>query len=185
MSAKNNENNEWSVIEEKLRLMYGDESFQRITEDEWWKYYYCERRKKLDKQIARQRNTIVKPLMFPSIFTDQKAVAKINRQNGQRSRWLMNKLSRRFALEDMGPIDNVMHVVTKMSWHPHHAHIWAVATYPGVTSQQLTDYVGVANSNHRMVFRRLNNDLYHVGWQCISSPIGYKNEPWGWYLEKI
>lgn len=185
MSAKNNENNEWSVIDEKLRLMHGDESFQRMTEEEWWKYYYFERRKKLDKQIARQRNTIVKPLMFPSIFTDQKTVAKINRQNGQRSRWFMEKFSRIFSLEDLQPIDCVAHLIIKMSWHPHHAHIWAVATYPGVTSQQLTDYVGVASSNHRMVFRRLNNDLYHVGWQCISSPIGYKNEPWGWYLEKI
>ncbi|MGL6515982.1 hypothetical protein [Aeromonas caviae] len=185
MSVKNNENSECGVIDEKLRLMHGDESLQRMTEDEWWKYYYFERRKKLDKQIAHQRNTIVKPLMFPSIFTDQKTVAKINRQNGQRSRWFMEKFSRIFALEDLRPIDCVAHLIIKMSWHPHHAHIWAVATYPGVTSQQLTDYVGVASSNHRMVFRRLNNDLYHVGWQCIPSPIGYKNKPWGWYLEKI
>ncbi|MFM1680962.1 hypothetical protein [Aeromonas salmonicida] len=185
MSAEENEENEWHAIEESLRLMYGDNAYQRMTEDEWWRYDYCGRRKKLERQIERQRITIVKPLVFLSIFADPKTVAKINRQNGQRSRWLMDKLSRRIALEDMGPIDNVTHVVTKMSWHPHHAHIWAVATYPGVTSQQLTDYVGVASSNHRMVFRRLNNDLYHVGWQCVSSPIGYKNEPWGWYLEKI
>ena len=185
MSAEQNEKDEWRAIEEELRLMYGDEAFLRMTEDEWWRYEYCERRKKLAKQIERQRKTIVKPLVFPPIFADQKTVMKKNRQNGQRSRWFMNKFSRRFALEDLRPIDCVEHLIIKMCWHPHRAHIWAVATYPGVTSQQLTNCLGLISSNHRMVFRRLNNDLYHVGWQCISSPIGYKNEPWGWYLEKI
>ena len=107
------------------------------------------------------------------------------RQNGQRSRWFMDKFSRIFSLEDLRPIDCVEHLIIKMCWHPHRAHIWAVATYPGVTSQQLTDYVGVPSSNHRMVFWRLNNDLYHLGWQFISCQAGFQNEPWGWYLEKI
>lgn len=105
------------AIEERLRLLYGEKAYQRITGDEWWRYDYCQRRKKLEKQIERHRKTIIKPLLLPSTFADKKTVAKKNRQNGQRSRWLMRKLSRRFALENMGPIDNVMHVVTKMSWH--------------------------------------------------------------------
>ncbi|MFQ2739963.1 hypothetical protein ACK3Y8_15150 [Aeromonas caviae] len=185
MGDKDNEENELYKIEEKLRLLYGEKACQRITGNEWWRYDYCQRRKKLEKQIERQRKTIIKPLVFPSFLVDKKIMANINRKNGQRSRWLMNKLSRRFALENMGPIDNVMHIVTKMSWHLHHAHIWAVATYPGVTSQQLTDNLGVASSNHRMVFRRLNNDLFHLGWQFVSCQVDAQNEPWGWYLEKI
>jgi len=36
-----------------------------------------------------------------------------------------------------------------------------------------------------MVFRRLNNDLYLVGWQFVSCQVGAQNKPWGWYLEKI
>jgi len=176
MSAKNNENNEWGVIEEKLRLMYGEKAYQRITEDEWWRYDYCQRRNKLEKQIERQRKTIIKPLIFPSVLVDKKIVTNINRKNGQRSRWFMEKFSRIFSLEDLRPIDCVAHLIIKMSWHPHRAHIWAVATYPGVTSQQLTDYVGVASSNHRMVFRRLNNDLYHLGWQFVSCQVGAQND---------
>ncbi|MFQ2173610.1 hypothetical protein ACK345_10585 [Aeromonas rivipollensis] len=185
MGDEQNEADELYAIEEKLRLMYGEKAYQRITEDEWWKYDYCQRRKKLEKQIERQRKTTIKPLIFPSALVDKKIVTKINRKNGQRSRRLMDKLSRRFALEDMGPIDNVMHVVTKMSWHYHHAHIWAVATYPGVTSQELTDHLALISTNHRMVFRRLNNDLYHLGWQFVSCQVGAQNEPWGWYLEKF
>ncbi|WP_290436706.1 hypothetical protein [Aeromonas caviae] len=168
MGDEQNEADELYAIEEKLRLMYGEKAYQRITEDEWWKYDYYQRRKKLERQIERQRKTIIKPLIFPSALVDQKIVTKINRKNGQRSRRLMDKLSRRFALEDLRPIDCVEHLIIKMCWHPHRAHIWAVATYPGVTSQQLTDYVGVPSSNHRMVFRRLNNDLYHLGWQFVS-----------------
>ena len=34
MSTENNENDEWCVIEEKLRLMYEDEAFLRMTKDE-------------------------------------------------------------------------------------------------------------------------------------------------------
>lgn len=115
MGDEQNEADELNAIEEKLRLMYGEKAYQRITEDEWWKYDYYQRRKKLEKQIERQRKTIIKPLIFPSALVDQKIVTKINRKNGQRSRRLMDKLSRRFALEDMRPIDNVTHVVTKMS----------------------------------------------------------------------
>ncbi|QJT20159.1 hypothetical protein E4184_00815 [Aeromonas media] len=52
-------------------------------------------------------------------------------------------------------------------------------------SQQLTNCLGLISSNHRMVFRRLNNDLYHVSWQFVSCQVGAQNEPWGWYLERI
>lgn len=185
MGDEQNEADELYAIEEKLRLMYGEKAYQRITGDEWWRYDYCQRRKKLEKQIERHRKTIIKPLLFPSIFADQKTVAKKNRQNGQRSRWFLEKSSRIFALEDLRPIDCVEHLIIKMCWHPHRAHIWAVATYPGVTSQQLTNCLGLISSNHRMVFRRLNNDLYHVSWQFVSCQVGAQNEPWGWYLERI
>ena len=40
MSAEQNEKDEWRAIEEELRLMYGDEAFLRMTEDEWWRYEY-------------------------------------------------------------------------------------------------------------------------------------------------
>lgn len=185
MSAENNDKNDWCVIDEKLRHMYGDKAYQYMTENEWWRHDYCERRNKLERQIERQRKTIIKPLVFPSMFADQKTVTKKNRQNGQRSRWLMKKFSRQSSLKRLGPVDCVADLVTKLSRHPHHAHIWAVANYPGITSQQLTDELDIVSSNHRMVFRRLNNDLYHIGWQFVSSPVGFENEPWGWYLEKI
>ncbi|MFQ2541405.1 hypothetical protein ACK30C_18215 [Aeromonas caviae] len=113
MGDKQNEANEWGAIEEKLRLMYGDEAFQRMVEDEWWRYDYCERRKKLEKQIERQRKTIIKPLVFPSIFAVQKTVARKNRQNGQRSRWLMKKFSRQSSLKRLGAIECVADLVTK------------------------------------------------------------------------
>lgn len=185
MDTEKSKENEWQAIEKKLLLMYGDKAYQRMTENEWWRYDYCERRKKLEKQIERQKKIIVNPLIFPTIFDDQKAVAKKNRQSGQRSRWFMNKFSRIYALENLRPIDCVEQLISKMSWHSHHRHILAVATYPGVTSQQLTDCMGLTSSNHRMVFRLMNNDLYHVGWQFVSCQVGFKNEPWGWYLEKI
>ncbi len=188
MSAEENDNNKWHTIEKKLLLMYGEKAYRRMTEDDQWKHRYCERRRKLEKQIvrlARQKMTIVKPLIFPSIFDDQKTVTKKNRQNGQRSRWFTDNLSRQFALKNLQPVDCVGDLITKMSWHPHHNHILAVATYPGVTSQQLTECLGLTSSNHRMVFRRLNKDLYHVGWQFVSCQIDFENEPWGWYLEEI
>lgn len=185
MGDKQNEADERRIIEAKLRRMYGDKAYQYMTEDEWWWHDYYERRKKLEKQIKRQRIKVIKPLMFPSIFADRKTVEKKNRQNGQRSRWLMRKFSRQSSLKCLGPIECVVDLVAKLSRHPHHAHIWAVANYPGVTSQQLTDDLDIVSSNHRMVFRRLNNDLYHLGWQFVSCPVGVQNEPWGWYLEKI
>lgn len=185
MGDEQNEADEWRAIEEKLHLMYGDEAFQRMTEDESWRHGYCERRKKLEKQIECQKITIIKPLEFPSFFGDQQTVTKNNRQYGQRSRWFIDDYSRILALENLRPIDCVADLITKLSWHSHYTHILAVATYPGVTSQQLTDCLGIVSANHRMVFRRLNNDLYHVGWQFVSCQIGDQNEPWGWYLEKI
>ena len=87
MGDEQNEADELYAIEEKLRLIYGEKAYKRITENEWWMYDYCQRRKKLEKQIERHRKTIIKPLLFPSIFADQKTVVKKNRQNGQRSRW--------------------------------------------------------------------------------------------------
>ncbi|WP_324034774.1 hypothetical protein [Aeromonas caviae] len=65
MGDEQNEADELYAIEEKLRLMYGEKAYQRITEDEWWKYDYYQRRKKLERQIERQRKTIIKPLIFP------------------------------------------------------------------------------------------------------------------------
>jgi hypothetical protein len=183
MSDEKNE--KWHTIEEELRLIYGDEGCEFIIEGPWWQHDYCERRKKLKKQIARHSVTVIKTLASPSLCDDPKTVTTKNRKNGQRSRRMMSKFSRQFALERLAPIDSAADLVSKLFWHPHQAHIWAVATYPGVTSLELTDYLGILSSNHRMVFRRLNNDLYHLGWQFVSSPIGYKNEPWGWYLEKI
>lgn len=38
MGDEQNEADELYAIEEKLRLMYGEKAYQRITEDEWWKY---------------------------------------------------------------------------------------------------------------------------------------------------
>ncbi|MNG97268.1 hypothetical protein D3C79_563760 [compost metagenome] len=185
MGDEQNEEDEWHAIDEKLRLMYGNNAFQRMTEDEWWRHDYCDRRKKLEEQIKRQKIKVIKPLMFPSIFADRKTVEKQNRKNGQRSRWLMKKFSQQASLKRLGPIECVTDLMAKLSWHPHLDHIWAVATYPGVTSQQLTDCLGVTSSNHRMVFWRFNNDLYHLGWQFVSCQAGAQNEPWGWYLEKI
>lgn len=185
MNDAQNEADEWHAIEEELRLIYGYEAFQHITEDEWWKYNFCKRRKKLEEQIKRQKIKVIKPLMFPSFLADRKTVVKQNRKNGQRSRWLMRKFSRQSSLKRLVPIECAADLVAKLSRHPHHAHIWAVANYPGVTSQQLTDDLDIVSSNHRMVFRRLNNDLYHLGWQFVSCPVGAQNEPWGWYLEKI
>lgn len=50
MGDEQNEADELYAIEEKLRLMYGEKAYQRITGDEWWRYDYCQRRKKLEKQ---------------------------------------------------------------------------------------------------------------------------------------
>jgi len=185
MDIEQSEENEWEVIEETLRFIYGDKAYQRITSNSWWREAYYERREKLEKQIERQKITRIKPLLYAPIGASQEKLERINRKNGQRSRWFMAKFDRIFALERMGRIDCVERLLAKMSWHPHWAHIWAVANYPGVTSQQLTDNLSVSSSNHRMVFRRLNNDLYRVGWQFVSSYVTAENESWGWYLEKI
>ncbi|WP_429154975.1 hypothetical protein [Aeromonas media] len=179
------QNKKWHVIEEELLLMYGDEGFRFITEEPWWRHDYCERRNKLKKQIVRHQRTVIKTLAFPSIFDGPKTVKTKNRQNGQRSRRMVSKFSRQFALERLAPIDNAADLVSKLSWHLHQTHIWAVATYPGVTTTELTDCLGILSSNHRMVFRRLNNDLYHLGWQFVSCQVSAQNAPWGWYLEKI
>ncbi|MFQ2220378.1 hypothetical protein ACK32O_16280 [Aeromonas enteropelogenes] len=179
------QNDKWHTIEAELRLNYGNEGLRCIIEDPRWRHYYCERRKKLNKQIARHRKFFIKTLVYPSPLDDPKKRKTKNRKNGQRSRRMMSKFSRQFALERLAPIDNVADLVSKLSWHLHQTHIWAVATYPGVTSTELTDCLGILSSNHRMVFRRLNNDLYHLGWQFVSCQVGAQNEPWGWYLEKI
>ncbi|WP_324033387.1 hypothetical protein [Aeromonas caviae] len=66
MNDEQNEADEWHAIEEELRLIYGSDAFQHIIKDEWWKYNFCERRKKLEEQIKRQKIKVIKPLMFPS-----------------------------------------------------------------------------------------------------------------------
>lgn len=50
MGDEQNEADELYAIEEKLRLIYGEKAYKRITENEWWMYDYCQRRKKLEKQ---------------------------------------------------------------------------------------------------------------------------------------
>ncbi|EOD3545177.1 hypothetical protein ACRDE1_002753 [Cronobacter sakazakii] len=185
MDTEGNNEYDWGIIEKNIRRIYGNKAYRRITEDEWWRYKYCERRKMLKKQLARKKNFVAKSLAFSSFHDDPNTVVKKNRRNGQRSRWNIDRFSRRIYIEDLGSLDTVAHLLTKMSWHPHHSYIFAVALYPGVTSKQLAEHLGMTSSNHRMVFRRLNNDLYLVGWQFVSCQLNAQNKPWGWYLEKI
>lgn len=185
MDLEQNNEQDWLIIEDELRLIYGEAGYQQIIADNRWRHAYCERRKKLEKQLIWQRVNVAKRMLTVPIFADKKTAEKINRKNAQRARRLVDKLCRMVGLEELNPIDSAAQLVRKMAWHPHHAHIWAVATYPGITIDQLTDCLGITSTNHRMVFRRLNNDLHRVGWLIVSSQIGPQNEPWGWYLEKI
>ena len=154
MDTENNNEYDWGLIEKNIRRIYGNKAYRRITEDEWWKCKYLERRKKLRKQLELKRDFVVKSLLFTSFYDNPNTMVKKNRRNGQRGRWNIDRFSRRIYIKDLGSLDTVAHLLTKMSWHPHHSYIFAVALYPGVTSQQLADYLGMTNSNHRMVFRR-------------------------------
>lgn len=107
------------------------------------------------------------------------------RKTGQYNRRSLERAERNRAIAKLGPINHLAHLVCAMEWHPHHAHILIVATDPGVSNEELTDFYSLDHSNHRMVFRRLNTVLKLVGWRFASSPRGALNEPWGWVLEKI
>ena len=107
------------------------------------------------------------------------------RKTGQQYRRTWERGERIWAIENLGPIEHLAHLVSTMAWHRHHAYILIVATHPGVTCDELTDIYDLDYPNHRMVFRRLNADLKHVGWRFVSYPRGAQNQPWGWELEPI
>lgn len=98
---------------------------------------------------------------------------------------MMERAERDHAISKLGPINHLAALVVAMAWHPHHAYILVVATDPGVTCEELTDFYNLSHSNHRMVFRRLNAVLKQLGWRFASYPKGSPNEQWGWELEII
>ncbi|HHQ4661611.1 TPA: hypothetical protein ACSPZY_002038 [Aeromonas veronii] len=143
-------------------------------------------RLKEQKRAERQRKQLER-LCKPApgvedIFRYRNAWA---RNVGQSNRRLMERAERDHAIAKLGPINHLAALVVAMAWHPHHAYILVVATDPGVTCEELTDFYNLSHSNHRMVFRRLNAVLKQLGWRFASYPRGSPNEPWGWELEII
>ena len=107
------------------------------------------------------------------------------RKSAQSNRRFFERAERNMAIEQLGPIPHLAHLVVAMGWHRHHLHILIVATQPGVTCPELSETYGLHYPNHRMIFRRLNRDLQKINWRFVSYPIGAQNEPWGWWLENI
>ena len=107
------------------------------------------------------------------------------RVNGQRERRRNESFMRMAHLRMMGSCDHLAKLIFVMSWHPDHIYVVIVATRAGVTTAEFTEVYGLQHSNHRMVLRRINKALQHLGWHFVAQQVGAQNEPWGWWLEKL
>ena len=107
------------------------------------------------------------------------------RVRGQRERRSNEWFMRMANLRMIGSCDHLAKLVYVMNWHPDHIYVVIVATHAGVTTNEFSEVYDLQHSNHRMVLRRLNKSLQHLGWRFVARQVGAQNEPWGWWLEKL
>lgn len=116
--------------------------------------------------------------LWNNIFERPRVRGQCERRSNE---WFMRMANLRM----LGSCDHLAKLIYAMNWHPDHIYVVIVATHAGVTTNEFSEVYDLQHSNHRMVLRRLNKSLQHLGWRFVSRQVGAQNEPWGWWLEKI